>query len=239
MKRAKVNPGTTIPASVLGQREDSINMAKWGNRFKIPYEVMRVEEVRINKVAAMVELDSITETVRLFDELCYTLEHGDGTTGSAAKVNSQSDFASGTTAGTLSVKAFSNFIDEAFTAPHYCTHVLLLKDAIRDLKEGISANTGDLVWMQLFSMGLVPELESMDPRVTRVRFGRANEGAISANKLIGLDPRFGVEMVNQQGADIREQAKIIKDQTEELTVSNTYLWAKLEFGAVQVLDYGA
>ena len=91
-----------------------------GNRFKIPYEVMRVEEVRINKVAQMIALESITEEVRLYDELVGILLNGDGTEDSAATEHAQSTLTGKTvTAGTLNLWALGNFVDEAFTAPHY------------------------------------------------------------------------------------------------------------------------
>ena len=236
--RSNVAPGSAIPPSTLGQKEKSIEMQKWGNRFKIPYEVMRVEEVRINKVAQMIDLESITEEVRLYDELVGILLNGDGTPDSAAKEHAQSTLTGKTvTAGTLNLWALGNFVDEAFTAPHYCSHIILPQGAIRDLKEQMGDDSGQIIFTQLAQMGLFPRLQSMDPRVSMVRFGKANPGALSDGKVIGLDARMGVEMVNQTGSDIREQARIIRDQTEEMTISNTYLWAKLELAAVQVLTY--
>ena len=105
------------------------------------------------------------------------------------------------------------------------------------MKEQMGDDSGQILFTQLASMGLFPRLSAMDPRVDMVRFGKTNPGALSAGKVIGLDARYSVEMVNQTGSDIREQARVIRDQTEELVISNTYLWAKLELQATQVLTY--
>ena len=42
--------------------------------------------MRINKLAAMIQLDAATEQTRQFDELIETVEDGDGVTGAAATV---------------------------------------------------------------------------------------------------------------------------------------------------------
>ena len=57
-------------------------MQKWGNRFILPYEMLTGGQgLRINKLAAMIQLDAATEQTRQFDELIETLEDGDGVTG--------------------------------------------------------------------------------------------------------------------------------------------------------------
>lgn len=239
MERAQVNPGTPLPVATMGQSEGNIRMAKYGIRFKFPYEVLRINEVRVNKIASMIELEALTEEHRLFAELIGILEDGDGRTGTAAPVDNQSAYATTVTNGTLSATAFSNWIDQSFEHPYYPTHVLMLTDAIRDLKEGIAGASGRLIWEQLATMGLGAELSRMDMYPMRIRFGRAPASSITANRLIALDANFAVEMVSQTGSDIREQARMISDQTEEMTISNTYLWAILNEGAVRVLNYNA
>ena len=79
MQRNKVAPGEPIPASTLAESSGNIPMAKWGNRFVIPYEMLTGGQgMRINKLSQMVSLDAATESNRQFVELLETLEDGDG-----------------------------------------------------------------------------------------------------------------------------------------------------------------
>ena len=73
LKRTAVAPGDTIPPSTLGEESGAIPMQKWGNRFILPYEMLvGGQGMRINKLAAMIQLDAATEQTRQFDEL---IEH--------------------------------------------------------------------------------------------------------------------------------------------------------------------
>ena len=75
----RLRSGEPIPASTLAESSGNIPMAKWGNRFVIPYEMLTGGQgMRINKLSQMVQLDAATESNRQFVELLETLEDGDG-----------------------------------------------------------------------------------------------------------------------------------------------------------------
>ena len=240
LKRHNVNPGATIPPTTLGQKKGVIQMEKWGNRFILPYETLTGNNVRINKLAAMTRLEGMTEEGRLFAELCTVLEKGDGTSNSAAEVQDQDDY-DGTAPGantSLEVIPFLNWIDEAMEYPFQITHVLLTKKGQRSLRTGFSSLTGNMALIQLNSIGLAPDLENMEGNERRVRYGRAPSGAITEGIAIGIDYRAAVEFVNRSGMAIRQQADNISNESREVVISDTYLWAKLALGATKAYKWG-
>ena len=234
MERTKVKPAETIPASTLGEEDGQIPMSKWGNRFVLPYEMLvGGQGMRINKLAQMVQLDAATESNRQFVELLQTMQNGDGVTG-AATVEGISAYDG--TAGTFGFVAFLNWLDEALPAPFQISHCIMLKAQQRQLRTALAALSGNLAMDQLSSVGLAPgRIANMEGQ-GNVRYGRAPEGGLTANYVLGVDGRFSMEKVNRAGMTIRQQAENIANQTRDVVISDTYLWARLAADAVTVLN---
>ncbi|MDE0316538.1 MAG: hypothetical protein OXM61_16755 [Candidatus Poribacteria bacterium] len=233
LKRFNVAPGATIPASTLTQTKGQIQMEKWGNRFVLPYEVLTGTGTRVDKVAAMVRLEGLTEESRLFGELVDILENGDNTNGSKATVHKNTDFDG--TADSFSVSALLAFLDEAFPAPFNATHVLFNKQEFRQFRNAVLALTGTNALENLNAVGLGPTFENAEG-TTGIRYGRTPGDELDAKHILALDRRAAVEYVQRSGMAIRAQADNIANESREMVISDTYLWAKLAFEAVQVLD---
>ena len=237
MERSKVKPGETIPASTLGESDGQVPMSKWGNRFVLPYEMLvGGQGMRINKLAQMVQLDAATESNRQFVELLKTLQDGDGVTG-AATVEGISAYDG--TADTFGFVSFLNWLDEALDAPFQISHVIMLKAQQRQLRTALAALSGNLAMDQLSSVGMAPSRMTNMEGQGSVRYGRAPEGSLTAKYVLGVDGRFSVEKVNRAGMTIRQQAENIANQTRDVVISDTYLWARLAKEAVKVLNIGA
>ena len=237
MQRTAVAPGETIPPSTLGEESGAIPMQKWGNRFILPYEMLvGGQGLRINKLAAMIQLDAATEQTRQFDELVETVEDGDGVTG-AATVQGISTF--GGTANSFGFVPFLNWLDEAMDTPFQISHVIMLKVQQRQLRTTLAALDGNLAFEQLSSVGLAPNRMSNMEGQMSVRYGKANEGALTAGYVVGIDRRYAIEKVNRAGMAVREQARQIANQTQEVVISDTYLLARLANEAVKILNIGA
>ena len=237
MQRTAVAPGETIPPSTLGEESGAIPMQKWGNRFILPYEMLvGGQGLRINKLAAMIQLDAATEQTRQFDELIETLEDGDGVTDAAA-VEGISTYDG--TANSFGFVAFLNWLDEAMDTPFQISHVIMLKAQQRQLRTTLAALEGNLAFEQLSKVGLAPNRMSNMEGQMSVRYGKANEGALTAGYVVGVDRRYAVEKVNRAGMAVREQARQIANQTQEVVISDTYLLARLADEAVKILNIGA
>ena len=237
LKRTSVAPGETIPPSTLGETVGAIPMQKWGNRFILPYEMLvGGQGLRINKLAAMIQLDAATEQTRQFDELIDALENGDGVTG-AATVEGISTY--GGTANSFGFVPYLNWLDEAMDTPFMISHVIMLKAQQRQLRTTLSALDGNLAFEQLSSVGLAPNrMANMEGQMS-VRYGKANDGALTTGYVVGVDSRYAIEKVNRAGMAVREQARQIANQTQEVVISDTYLLARLANEAVKILNIGA
>ena len=237
MERTAVAPGETIPPSTLGEETGAIPMQKWGNRFILPYEMLvGGQGLRVNKLAAMIQLDAATEQTRQFDELIETAEDGDGVT-DAATVEGISTYDG--TANSFGFVAFLNWLDEAMDTPFQISHVIMLKAQQRQLRTTLAALDGNLAFEQLSSVGLAPNrMTNMEGQMS-IRYGKANDGALSTGYVLGVDRRYAMEKVNRAGMAVREQARQIANQTQEVVISDTYLLARLADEAVKILDIGS
>ena len=237
MQRNKVKPAQTIPASTLGEQDGNIPMAKWGNRFVLPYEMLiGGQGMRINKLASMVALDAATESTRQFEELLEVFENGDGVTG-AAEIETVSSYGGGSTGSPdFTFDAFLNWLDEALPAPFQISHVIMLKGEQRELRKKLAGLQGNLAFQQLSSVGLAPNGMSNMEGQGSVRYGRAPDGSITDGIVLGIDARFAMEKVNRAGMTIRQQAENIANQTRDVVISDTYLWARMAEKAVKALN---
>ena len=75
----------------------------------------------------------------------------------------------------------------------------------------------------------VPGIQSMNVTSDAVRYGWLDDTEITEHQIYGVDSRFAVEKVMQVGGEVREQAQNITSQTQDVVVSSTYNWAKLDF----------
>lgn len=245
MERTAVKPAQTIPASTLAEGEGNIPMQKWGNRFVLPYEMLTGGQgMRVNKLSQMVMLDSAAESVRQFKELIEILEKGDGANEeggvdpSAAKVEKISEY--GGTVGTFGFVPYLNWLDEALDEPFQITHVIMSKKTQRALRTAVAALEGDMTFQHLSSIGLAPSGMANMETQDSIRYGRAPDGALSSDDItLGIDARVAIEKVMRAGMTIRQQAEQIANQTREVVVSDTYLWARLANEAVKALNTAA
>ena len=237
MSRTAVAPGETIPPSTLGEETGAIAMRKYGNRFILPYEMLvGGQGLRINKLAAMIQLDAATEQTRQFDELIETVEDGDGVT-AAATVEGITTYDG--TANNFGFIAYLNWLDEAMDTPFQISHVIMLKAQQRQLRTTLSALDGNLAFEQLSNVGLAPNRMANMEGNMNIRYGKANDGALTAGYVVGIDRRYAIEKVNRAGMAVREQARQIANQTQEVVISDTYLLARLADEAVKILNIGA
>ena len=237
MQRTKVKPAQTIPASTLSESEGNIPMDKWGNRFVLPYEMLTGGQgMRVNKLTAMVGLDADTEGVRQFGELIGVLQNGDGVTGTA-KIEGITEYEG--TSGDLGFNAYLNWLDEALESPFKISHVIMTKQQQRQLRAALSVLQGGQAMDQLTSVGLAPSSMTNMEGTTGVRYGRAPDGSLTAGYILGIDARYAVEKVNRAGMTIRQQAENIANQTRDVVISDTYLWARVAPEAVTILNINA
>ena len=235
MKRTKVRPAETIPASTLGESSGNVPMAKWGNRFVLPYEMLTGGQgLRVNKLSAMVALDAAAEGSRQYEELVTTLINGDSVT-AAVTVETGDDYSA---SNNFAFTTFLNWLDEAMDVPFQISHVLMPKEGMRQLRSAVSSLTGNLAFDQLNEVGLAPNRMTNLDQIGNVRYGRIPDNIVAnTGDMVGVDARYAVEKVNRAGMTIRQQAEQIANQTREVVVSDTYLLARIAAEAVKIIRF--
>ena len=234
LQRRRTNPGTALPKRTLEHKEENVNLYKWGGAYELTYEALREHDTSIDKLSSLMELEGETEKIRMVGELLDILEDGDGTTGSAAASTKASEYDSAISAsGIITVESYLGFIDSFI--PYGLTHMIMRSDIRRKL---ILLTTGsDNVHLaQLIHINAigVPGMTDMNGSMP-VRFGAVRDEDLDANKIIGLNSMRAVEKVRSAGSSVQEQATNIMNQTETVTLSDTYNWAKLDFEATKIL----
>ena len=119
------------------------------------------------------------------------------------------------------------------TEPFQISHVLLLKAQQRQLRAALGTLEGRQAFQQLSSVGLAPNtLQNMEGQGT-VRYGRVPDGSITAGTVLGVDAPLRSRKGQQGWHDIREQATKYANQTRDVVISDTYLFARLATEACQ------
>ena len=237
LERQPIAPGGPIPIVTLTQKEDSIQLQKWGNGFNLTYEALAEFSAGIDKLGNMISLEGLREQHRLLNQIAGKLVNGDGTAGSAARVVNQSTLHSGATNGQLSAQAWQAMRYE-FLAPYFPTHALMRKTQAVQLE--LLMLDDKLPVSQLINInaeGISP-IQSMN-RMGAIRYGRVDDDAIGADLICWLDARFSLEQVNMLGGDVQQQAQNIMNQTQQVVITNTLNFAKLDFDATMVMNVNA
>ena len=258
MQWQPIAPTTPVPIVTMTQHESAVTLSKRGIGFKLAYEAMREVGLGADKLARMIEAVGIFNRAAQMKEFLQVVVNGDGREGTPFEsrvvgnisnttdnVFKQSDL-KGTNmtpkaipAGTLNIPSLIRFVNR-WDEPYRCTHLILTRDDADDIK----------LWTPPTIEGRVREYVPMfsemnDPDVRQVQYGKvksdvfptpaAATGATQSNYIIGLDRAAGFDRLNQTGANIREQARDIYTQTENIVMTDTYDWYKLDPNSVKIL----
>lgn len=237
LERQPIAPGAPVPMVTLTQKEESIQLQKWGNGFNLTYEALAEFSAGIDKLGNMIALEGLREQHRLLNQIADKLVNGDGTAGSAAAVVNQSTLDSDATAGELSAIAWQAMRYE-FVAPYFPTHALMRKTQAVQLE--LLMLDDKLPVSQLININAegISAIESMND-YGKIRYGRIDNDAIAEHLICWLDARFALEQVNMMGGDIQQQAQNILNQTQQVVITNTLNFAKLDFDATKVMNVNA
>ena len=134
--------------------------------------------------------------------------------------------------------AFLNWLDEALAEPFQISHVIMLKAQQRELRTSRWQRcTGNQAFQQLSSVGLAPNTMS---NMEDTGGGSLRSGTRWLTHGRGGDRcRFSVR--RREGESCwhdypRAGIENIANQTRDVVISDTYLWARLATEAVKVLD---
>lgn len=208
--KKRVSEGSEIPATEMKTSENTIKLHKYGRRIKATYEAIRRE--RLDKISLMIEAIMKQAGVDRAADAYSVLLSGDGNN-NAATSYALTDLGD-TTA--LTYTGWATFMFKFY--PYQMTALI---GGVNELVKFLTMSAPNVDPIRL---------------IEQLRFGRTtSQGEMAqsifnnyriiylpsatANKLVGLDKRYAIEMVSEIGSDITETQKLISSQWEEIVVS--------------------
>jgi hypothetical protein len=208
--KKRVTEGAEIPATEMKTSENTIKIHKYGRRIRATYEAIRRE--RLDKISLMIEAIMKQAGVDRAADAYDVLINGDGNN-NAATSYSLADLGDNTA---LTYTGWATFLFKFY--PYQMTALI---GGINELVKFLTMNAPNVDPIRL---------------IEQLRFDRtAQQGEMAqsifnnyriiylpsaaANKLVGFDKRYALEMVSEVGSDITETQKIISSQWEEIVIS--------------------
>jgi len=231
MKR--VSEYAPVPAMRLTGSDQAIKVHKYGRRLEASYEAMRRMSLdligfAVRYIAAVADNDKFLHALDV-------LVNGDGNSGTAATNTNGSTLDAGA-GGALTLKMWLAW-GMLWKRPHQA-NVVVAQDA----------GTLALLLLNAGSANLPPTaLANAAGAVGQVTLARPiyggmvaiNDSAAPANKLVGFDNRYTLEMVSEAGSSIVETDRVINQQYEEVVITETLGWDVMTLGQNRTLAYTA
>jgi hypothetical protein len=222
-----------IPTMKIVGSDHTINAYKYGRRLQASYESMRRMSLdliswAIQYIAAKADNDKFLTALDV-------LLNGDGNSGTAA-TNTNGSTYDGGAGGALTLKMWLGW-GMIWSRPHRLNVVV-----------GQNAGIVDLLLLNAGSANLPPsEAVRIPGAVGDISLARpiyggivaVNDSTMTANKLLGFDNRYSLEMVLEAGADIVEFDRIAQRQYEEVMISEVVGFDIMTLGQNKVLSYTA
>ncbi len=226
----RVGETAEIPAVKMTHGAKSIDLYKFGRRIIQSYEVLR--RTPIDVVARHIAWLAVQAEVDKLSLVLDVMVNGDGN-GNAAPVDDSTILDSASTT-TLTFKAWVAWLMQ-FDNPYQMNVLLARKSNMINLMLLPVSTTGNMPLVAVAPAvglgGFTPINRSIDQTV---RYGTTEDAP--ATGYVGMDSRFGIERVTEIGSDITEVARFIRNQTQDLVMSEVEGYAKNDPKAVRILD---
>jgi hypothetical protein len=208
-------------------------MYKYGRSLKVSYEVVR--RLRVDRLALHLALLAIQTEVDKVATAIDTAIAGDGNAGTSA---TNYDL-NGDLGGTVSDPKVADYFAwrMKWPSPYNC-NVILAQEA--DLKTLLVMDTGsaNVMFGQLGAVfgaaSGIGTAQTINPQLSTVMIGWTS--AATANKWLGMDNRFALEMVVEAGAMLTETDRLIRGQFNRIVMTESLNFAVLDVNASRTLD---
>ena len=229
----RVGEGSEIPTVKLTGGDHSINLKKYGRRLVGSYEVFR--RMQIDRFALHLQLLAVKAEADKVDTAIDILVNGDGNSGSTPTNSNLTTLDTGAVAGTLTLKGLLNWKMQ-WANPYIC-NVIIGEEA--DVLQVLLLNNGsaNVPFAQIAGLFGVGGVTPINSGLGPVQIGWTT--AAPTLKLIGIDNRFALEMVTEVGASLTETDKIIRNQTDEIVMSEVVGFCVLDANGNRTLDINA
>jgi hypothetical protein len=217
----RVAEGAEVPTAILTGGDHTIRMRKYGRALEASYEAIRRTPIdrlglHLGLLAVQAEVDKVTTAVDV-------AINGDGNLNTAATNTNQ-------TAGGLdpnAVPANDTLTLAGYLAwrmlwanPYVC-NVILARSAY--VKQALMLNMGsaNAPFFQLVGNFQIGGFRTINPGLDQAAIGWLQDAEIGAHIFLGMDNRFGLEMVVEAGSSMTETDKIISQQFNQIVITES------------------
>lgn len=235
-RMVRVGEAADIPTTKVTQGENVIRLSKFGRALEVSYETLR--RLRIDRVAYLISRMAVQAEIDKVAAIIDVLVNGDGNSNTAALSHDLTTLDTGATAGTLTLKGYLAF-KLKFANPYALTHVLVQEAVALQL---LTLNMGSAnLPTSTMPTPAVRGITSFDVINPTLREGTrlGVESNAPTLKIVGFDSRYAIERVTEAGATISEVERVIRNQTQIVTMTETEGYAKLDQNSTRLLDVDA
>lgn len=235
-RSVRIGEAADIPVTKVTQGENVIRLYKYGRALEASYEMLR--RMRIDRVAYLIARMAVQAEIDKVAAVLDVLVSGDGNANTAAINHNLTALDSGATAGTLTLKGYVAF-KLKFLNPYALTHALV-QEAVGLQLLLLNVGSANLPTSTLTTPAVmnVTTFDVINPTLREgTRLGVTSDAPTL--KIVGFDARYAIERVTEVGATINEVERIIRNQTQIVTMTETEGYAKLDQNSTRTLDINA
>jgi hypothetical protein len=229
----RVAEGAEVPFSKLTGGDHTIALKKYGRGLEGSYEIFQY--MKIDRFALHIALLAVKAEADKVDTVIDLIVGGDGNANTQAENHDLSEMDDTATKGKLELKGWLNWLMQ-WDSPYFCNTVLGQNANILQvlmLNMG-SANVPYFTLAGNFGIGGVTPLNRT---LGGVRLGWTPSAP--SQKLIGLDNRFGVEMLTQVSSSLTETNRLVRRQVNEIVFTEMVGFCVLDVNANKTLRLDA
>lgn len=210
----RVPEGAPVPTAILTGADVPIRLKKYGRRLIGSYETFR--RMRIDRFALHLALLAVQVEVDKVATAIDVLISGDGNTGTPA-TNTDLTGLTGGVSGDPKVQQYFEW-RMLWPSPYNCQILLAQSDDIATLLM-MDVGSANVMFGQIGGLfgGALGTASPINPQLSGIGIGW--HASVTADRWLGIDNRFALEMVVEIGADLVETDKIIASQFNEIVMT--------------------
>jgi hypothetical protein len=230
-RKKRVSEAADIPRAKIVSSENTIPLYKYGVGIETSYEALR--RLPIDLVAFFIRLEAIQAETDKVAAVLDVIVNGDGNSGTSATSYNLTTLDAAAVAGTLSLAGWLAF-KAKFASPYMLTTALAPEAMILQL---LLLNLGSAN----VPMMARPDLGGLTPInntfADGVRYGITADAP--ANKIVGIDGRFGIGRVVESGSQIEEIERYMSRQVQTLFITENEGFEVIDPRALKILVVNA
>ncbi len=209
----RVAEGAAVPTATLTGGDHTIRLRKYGRRLQATYEAIRRSPIdRLAMHLALLAVQAESDKVASAIDVAV---NGDGNAGTAATNSNLTALDPLAVAGTLSLQGYLAW-RMLWNNPYAC-NVILGRSG--DVLQALMLNVGsaNVPFFQLVGNYQIGGFSPINPGLGQTAIGWTAD--VPDRFFLGLDSRFGLEMVLESGATLTETDRIIGTQFNEIVMT--------------------